>query len=162
MKNARINKIITNDIFLQHCHKIEKAECGREFCGHGMAHFLDVARIAMILNLQERQEVPYDLIYAAALLHDIGRYEQYADKTPHEEASVRIALEILPACGFDDKETAVILLAMQQHRNPQAAKKAGLEGLLYRADKMSRACFACGASAACDWGADKKNGVLRY
>ncbi len=50
------------------------AEEGRRFCHHDMGHFLDVARLAMIFNLQQGLSVSKEMIYAAALLHDIGRW----------------------------------------------------------------------------------------
>lgn len=161
-KSIRINKIIHHDLFILNYRNIEKAEADRRFCRHNMVHFLDVARIAMILNAEEQYGMPYELIYAAALLHDIGRYEQYENGTPHEQASVPIAHEILQDCGFDSKETDVILLAIAEHRNPETADKHNLEGLLYRADKMSRSCFACSAEAECSWKAERKNKELYY
>lgn len=161
-ESGRINEILNHDLFIKNYHKIEEAETDRKFCRHNMVHFLDVARIAMILNLKEQLAIPYELIYAAGLLHDIGRYRQYEDGTPHEQASVPIAREILADCGFDDKETDVILLAIAEHRNPEAADRHNLEGILYRADKMSRSCFVCKAEAECNWKNDKKNRELYY
>lgn len=160
--HIRINQILNHDLFLQNYRKIEEAEKDRKFCKHDMTHFLDVARIAMIMNLEEQHGISYELIYAAALLHDIGRYEQYANGIPHEQASAPIASNILDACGFSDAETAAIVSAILEHRNQEAADRANLEGLLYRADKMSRSCFACAAEAECDWKQDKKNLTLCY
>ncbi|MBQ8592621.1 MAG: HD domain-containing protein [Lachnospiraceae bacterium] len=160
--NKRINEILNHDLFLENYHKIEEAEVDRRFCRHNMVHFLDVARIAMILNLQEQYGVEYEMIYAAALLHDIGRYEQYANGTPHEQASAPIATVILRECGFSNAEIEEIAAAIVEHRNPKVVDKDNLEGLLYRADKMSRSCFACAAEAECDWKQNKKNLMLRY
>ena len=42
-----------------------------------MDHFLDVARIATLMAADEGLARDRDLLYAAALLHDIGRVEQY-------------------------------------------------------------------------------------
>ena len=42
-----------------------------------MGHLLDVARLAWIFNLEANQEISKERIYAAALLHDIGRHIQY-------------------------------------------------------------------------------------
>ena len=41
-----------------------------------------------------------ELIYCAALLHDIGRARQYEDGTPHDEAGAAIAGQILNELGF--------------------------------------------------------------
>lgn len=161
-RRERINRILENRRYRQ-CMKLNaQAEKDRRFCRHNMAHFLDVARIAQILNLREAQCVEEELIYAAALLHDIGRYEQYAEGTPHEKASERLALPILRECGFDKGETDVILQAVGNHRNTEMANKPGLCGLLYRADKLSRSCFACEAEPECNWKHNKKNMHLTW
>lgn len=153
----RINKILNHDLFIKCIEKINAAEADRSFCCHNMVHFLDVARIAYILNLEEDLGIEKELIYGAALLHDIGRHEQYADGIPHELASARIAPKILIECGFNEKETGVIIDAIRLHRTSEIAEEPSLNGILYRADKASRACFACKVEAACDWKQDKKN-----
>lgn len=158
----RRNRILKHDLFLECIAKTESLEVDRKFCHHDMVHFLDVARLAMILNLKEGLGVGEDCIYAAALLHDIGRFRQYEDGTPHEKASAGLAPKILRECGFDDRETDVIIQAIQGHRNPQSASERNLTGLLYRADKMSRSCFCCKAEAECNWKEGKKNMALHY
>ena len=42
--------------------------------------FWNVARLMYIYALEEHLELPKELIYAAALLHDIGRAQQYQYK----------------------------------------------------------------------------------
>lgn len=157
LKRERINKILENDDYIRCIHLNEEAEKDRPFCRHNMMHFLDVARIAQILNLREARQIEDEWIYAAALLHDIGRYEQYAQGTPHETASARLARPILHECGFSHMETEAVLKAIKSHRTEAAADRQGLEGVLYRADKLSRSCFACKAEPACDWKESKKN-----
>ena len=49
----RIDKILNHDLFLRHLKENEKAEIDRQFCCHDMNHFLDVARIGEIINLEE-------------------------------------------------------------------------------------------------------------
>ena len=115
--NDRINRILNHDLFIECINKNEIEEKDRKFCRHNMGHFLDVARLAMIFNLQEQLDIPRDIIYAAALLHDIGRFKQYQDGVPHEKASAALAPEILVDCGYDDKETCVIVTAINNHRN---------------------------------------------
>ena len=73
----RVNNILNNKLYKIYLDKNMEAEEGRRFCHHDMGHFLDVARLAMIFNLQQGLFVPEELIYAAALLHDIGRWKQY-------------------------------------------------------------------------------------
>ena len=67
----RIDKILQNDWFQEYLGKNMAAEAERCFCRHDMVHFLDVARIGMILNLKEGQGIDEEVIYAAGLLHDI-------------------------------------------------------------------------------------------
>lgn len=66
----RVNRILRHEAFRRHMRENEAAEKERIFCRHDMAHFLDVARIAMILNLQQGLGISRDIIYGAALLHD--------------------------------------------------------------------------------------------
>ena len=153
----RVNRILQHEAFQRHMRENEEAERARIFCRHDMAHFLDVARIAMILNLREEAGLSRDMIYGAALLHDIGRHEQYKTGTPHEIASARIAPDILADCGYSQEEMQVIAEAIALHRNSGTAHRHDLAGILYRADKASRACFACKASGQCNWKEDRKN-----
>lgn len=161
-RKNRINRILNHDLFIECLAKNEAEEADRKFCRHNMGHFLDVARLAMIFNLEKQLSIPKDMIYAAALLHDIGRFRQYQDGTPHEQASAALAPKILKDCGYSDEETTVIVEAISQHRNAAVKEKEDLDGLLYRADKMSRSCFACPAEPECNWKADKKNLHLIY
>ena len=161
---VRINQILAHSKYKDYLKRIEEAEKDRIFCGHDLVHFLDVCRLAWILYLEEDKAANLDKewVYAAGLLHDIGRWKQYRDGTPHEQASAELAEDILKDCGFDGRETKLILTAIGNHRNPKVIKEISLSGYLYRADKMSRACFGCKAEAACDWSQEKKNRKLVY
>lgn len=158
----RIDRILNHDLFVYHVEKNRRAETDRPFCRHDMAHFLDVARIAWIMNLEEGAHIGREMIYAVALLHDLGRHIQYEDGTPHERAGGEIALQILRDCGFDDSETGVIVDAIVSHRDMAVSQERTLRGLFCRADKASRPCFSCAAEKLCDWKADKKNLTIRY
>lgn len=162
IKMERIDKILKHDLFIENLEKNETAEADRRFCRHNMVHFLDVARIGWIINLEEELNLPRDMVYAAALLHDIGRHRQYAEGVPHEEASAEIAPVILQECGFRPEETDIITDAILQHRNAETASERNLKGLLYRADKASRACFACAAERDCNWKNGRKNLKISY
>lgn len=156
----RVNKILKDSRYREYVEKNRQAEAERPFCRHDMGHFLDVARIGMILNEKENYGVSKELLYAAALLHDIGRWQQYESGIPHEQASVALAPEILAKCGFNKEESDSILEAVAAHRDACVREKRNLQGLLYRADKLSRACFSCEAEKRCDWKKDKKNLLL--
>jgi putative nucleotidyltransferase with HDIG domain len=152
-----VQKIYEQEAFKLHMEQNKAAEATRIFCKHDLQHCIDVARIATILNLQEGFGVSKELIYATALLHDIGRHLQYENGTPHEEASAKLAPDILAACGFAEEEIGRIVEAIARHRDVTAQTESNLVGLLYRADKASRACYQCVASEACNWSEDKKN-----
>lgn len=158
----RIDRIIVHPQFLDHIETIRAAEEKRIFCRHDMTHFLDVARIGTIISLEEEIGVPRDLIYGAALLHDIGKHLQYKEGIPHEQASAVLAPEILLDCGFSREETWIIRDAILQHRNSEVKSEKNLRGILYRADKASRACFSCPVLAECNWKGDKKNSTILY
>lgn len=153
----RVNKILNHDLYKEYLERNEQAEAERRFCRHNVGHLLDVARIGMLFNLTEAYGLPEELVYAAALLHDIGRFRQYEDGTPHERASAQLAPQILRECGFDDNETDVIIEAIGNHRNAAVLEERNLNGLLYRADKASRACYICAAAQECNWNGRKKN-----
>ena len=158
----RIDKILKNELFLKNLALNEEAEADRLFCRHNMVHFLDVARIARILNAEETYGLDVELIYAAALLHDIGKHMQYSDGIPHEKASAAIAPRILLECGFDSEETVAIIEAILKHRDSEVKSRRDLNGLLYRADKLSRACFSCKMQEECNWKDGKKNLSIKY
>ena len=93
------------------------------------------------------------------MLHDIGKYRQYAEDIPHNLASAEIAekiLEDLPENAFSLEEKREILQAIRGHRCMREDMTA-LERLLYVSDKKSRMCFACSAEPECNWSAEKKN-----
>jgi len=158
----RVDLILGNPKYQEYIDKIKQAEEKRIFCLHNMNHFLDVARIAYIMNLEEDLRISKEVIYATALLHDIGRFQQYEDGTPHEKASALLAPEILAETGFDEQEQAEILRAIGEHRNREVKEEKSLAGIIYRADKASRACFACEAESQCDWEKSKKNMRVNY
>lgn len=153
----RCDKIRKHPSYQQYYTQIEVCEQDRIFCHHDMVHFLDVARIGWIIALEEQIPMEKELLYASALLHDIGRHKQYLEKIPHELASAELAPEILTECGFDKAEQDEIVDAIRNHRNKEVAKEKTLRGVLYRADKKSRDCFCCKAEQECDWSAEKKN-----
>lgn len=158
----RIDRILKHPLFQESLQNNIEAEKDRSFCRHDITHFLDVARIAVIINLEEGLGIDRELIYGAALLHDIGRHRQYTEGIPHEQASAEIAANILQDCGFNLDETSVIISAVLYHRDSDAADEISLRGILYRADKASRPCYVCSAEPDCNWKDSKKNRSIRY
>lgn len=160
----RVNAILAHPLYRECYAKLEELEKDRIFCRHQMTHLLDVARIAYISNMEQGLGIEKEVIYAAALLHDIGKYVQYEDGTPHEQSGEKIASEILGSLSekdaFSDEENRMILTAIRGHRRLREDADV-LEKLLYTSDKASRMCFACPAEGECDWSTEKKNMELK-
>ena len=162
----RISRILSHQKYREHLKKIEVWEKDRVFCKHDKKHFLDVARIAYILYLEEMSshDSKYDtkakvkeFLYAAGLLHDIGRWKEYEEGIEHHLASVQLAEPILKDCSFSPEETEQILSIIKTHRKEVQEEKESLSSIFYRADKLSRECFWCPAEKECNWKKEKKN-----
>lgn len=158
----RIDRILKHETLLYHLNEIRKREVDRKFDKHDLSHLLDVARIGEIINLESSLGLEREIIYAAALLHDIGRDIEYDCGTLHDLASAEIAPQILKDCGFNDSETDLIVDAIRNHGDASVSKENSLRGVLYRADKASRTCFACDVVQECHWSDEKKNWKIRY
>lgn len=160
----KVNAILAHPLYRECYARLEELEKDRIFCRHQMTHLLDVARIAYISNMEQGLGIEKEVIYAAALLHDIGKHVQYEDGTPHEQSGEKIASEILGSLSekdaFSDEENRMILTAIRGHRRLREDADV-LEKLLYTSDKASRMCFACPAEGECDWSTEKKNMELK-
>ena len=126
-----------------------------------MQHFLDVARIMYIMSLENTLDIPKYIIYATALLHDIGRGQEYENGTPHHTSSGIIAENILQQCSYETEEINKILEAIRGHRR-DTEKLNSLSHILYKADKLSRNCAKCNATDNCKWPLEKKNLKITY
>lgn len=155
MKN--IDRIINHPLFIMSMKKIHAYEINREFCCHGIEHSLDVARVAYIANLEQNLGFQKEMIYAAALLHDIGRWRQYAENMPHEEAGAALAADILEDTTFSKEVIGQILAAIGGHREKQEIETDRFAYLLYEADKKSRICWLCEVQEKCYWPETQKN-----
>lgn len=151
---GRYRGILKHKIFLDYLEEIEKLERNRIYCGHSLEHLLAVARIAYIIVLEENKAYSKDVIYAAGLLHDIGRTTQYKNGVSHEFAAIEPASRILKSCGYTEREIKEVTEAISGHRVKQEDK---LAAILYTADKRSRNCYACNASDTCNWPDYKRN-----
>ncbi|MCI8505563.1 MAG: HD domain-containing protein [Lachnospiraceae bacterium] len=153
----RVNRIIQHEIFIKEMKKLNRLERDRMYCRHDIDHLLSVARLAYIAVLEEKLPIRKDVVYGAALLHDIGRASQYETGMPHDKAGALIAETVLTDCGFDEEECVQILEAISGHRSREAAGEKLLSKILYEADKGSRACFVCKAQGSCNWPIERKN-----
>jgi len=156
---SRVDKIFNHPLCKSILSEIELLEKDRIYCLHGFEHAMDVARIAYILALEEYVSLRKDIIYASAILHDLGRAEQYKSDLNHIEESIKIAHQILPECGFCEEEIRNIISAIHSHGEENGE---GLASLLQRADKLSRMCLHCKSIATCKWKRNELNLNILY
>lgn len=159
MKLELTNKILKDHRYRSLVNELEMLEKDRIFCGHDIEHFLNVARIALILCREKGIEADSDIIYAAALLHDIGRVEEYRSGTPHDKASAVIAEDILTGINCPGEMKREIISLISAHRTAESGKTE-LEKVFFCADKKSRLCFCCKAQAECNWPEYKRNNEI--
>lgn len=157
----RLNALIKDELYMECLGKNSFYERDRVFCGHDFNHFLDTARITYIISLEEKLSFTKEIIYAAAILHDIGRFKQYEENIPHNKASYDIAKYLLEKYSFQEEEKTMILDAILSHRVLDKNKNS-LNALLYRGDKLSRMCISCKATKECNWSEEKKNLQIKY
>ncbi|MDI6812129.1 MAG: HD domain-containing protein [Desulfitobacteriaceae bacterium] len=148
----RLNRMIQGEAFREHLVRTQAEEKERIYCKHGMDHLLGVARIAYAYLL-EREEVSSkpqfkELVYAAALLHDLGRWVEYKTGEDHAQASVRLAKPLLIEAGFQVDEVETILDAIMEHRQ-ETGHTSVLARALALADDWARDCGNCSAQGTC-------------
>ena len=159
----RVNAILRHPLFAEKLRLLDTLEAERAFCRHDLTHLLDVARLMWIDVLERGLDLERDVVYAAALLHDLGRAEQIESGIPHEDAGAMLAERILPDAGFTAEETKTVIAAIRGHRGSAPADAREMLGeILYRADKACRLCWCCGVREACNWPEERKNaGIAR-
>lgn len=156
----KVNEILNDIRYKSYLKRLEDLEKDRKFCRHTMEHFLDVARIAYIKVLEDNLSFSKEVIYAIALLHDIGRVIEYEKGIPHHDGSAIIAKEILENSSFTKDEKESIVKAIEAHRKDDSMDK--LSKIIYKSDKISRNCFNCKAIDECYWSDEKKNFDIKY
>ena len=129
----RVQTLLEHPYYRSCLQEIEQLEQDRIYCRHGLPHLLDVARIAALLAADRKAAYPRDVIYTAALLHDLGRLKQYTTGQPHAQAGIAMAKEILKDMAFTQQEQAEILDAVGGHQ--AGAAPDSLTQLLYEADR---------------------------
>ena len=164
----RINGILQHETYQEWLSRNEQAEKDRIFCRHDMDHNLAVARISYLLWLEQGGEQNVKpLFYAAALLHDIGKWQKaFYPQRDHGELSGDLARQLLPDCGFSPMEQKIILQAIYAHSgNDRVAelmdkKEKTFAEIFYLGDKLSRRCWECKGTEECYW--NIKNETILY
>lgn len=153
----RVNLILKNSKYIEYMETISNLERDRIYCRHNISHSLDVARIAMLIAMEEGVEVSREVVYGAALMHDVGR----AAAGDHRKNSAKMAENILNECGFSKEERNIIEEMILCHGNKGIDGEKSLRGIFYRADKLSRPCYMCQAKQSCYWSDESKNLSIR-
>lgn len=167
----RVNRILQHRNYEEFTEKNKQAEAKRVYCRHGSDHGLAVARIAYLyllekyiedrdsfpengannasVRLEESYGVGKESIYAAGILHDIGRWVEYENQEDHALAGARLARPILRDCGFTEGEMEKIVLGISEHRLPPDQTSSILGQALALADDWARDCQSCPSKATC-------------
>lgn len=153
---VRTNRMLSHPLFLEKMEQLEQLEQNRQFCRHGWEHCMDVARGMALLNEERKLGFSKDLLYSLALVHDLGRVEEYRQGIPHEQAGAVLAEQILSDCGYEAEELQKASKAVSGHRTTHTEEEL-LTALLKEADKRTRLCFRCKAREQCKWPGEKMN-----
>lgn len=162
-KTDYINLVLHHSLFADTLKRIGELEADRIYCCHQLEHLLDVARIAWIKYLEDEGKLcrmQKTDMYVCALLHDIGRAQQYEHGVSHVEAGVKLAKQILEDIAYPEKRREEILQAIGMHRKKDEILKSGVRNLSYyivQADHLSRSCFSCKAIDTCKWSKENRN-----
>ncbi len=152
----RLDRIIHHPVFQQELERLEFYEKDRIYCRHNLEHLLAVARTAQILNLERQANIPQDVLYAASLLHDIGRACQYATGQPDRQPGVMLAEKTPKDAAFTPAQPNE-LLDCGQHHHGRPWGGTDLVSILSEADTRSRPCFSCLAAESCKWSMERRN-----
>lgn len=157
----RIEKLKADPLYLECLSNNGLRERDREFCRHDDQHMLLVSQIscqiisetAGFAGFARREGLPgpeeaAEVVRAAGLLHDMGRWKQYDSGENHAPAGARLARGVLKRAGFSPAEIRIITRAILEHR--RAGPGASCLGrVLCLADDLSRPCGSCGARSGC-------------
>ena len=156
------NLILKNAEYKSYIEQNCKADSGRKLCSHNLQHAIDVARVAYIISLENGYGIEKDIVYCAALLHDVAKWMQIQNKElDHAGEGALLAEKILVEIGMDVKVTAAIKDAIIKHRFKDAGA-SNLARVLYDADKSCRLCQQCENIENCPDFADGQQFALKY
>lgn len=158
----QVNRLLAHDTYKSYLQDLKSLESERVYCKHDLQHFLDVARIATIINLKEDYKLNEEDVYLAALLHDVGKTQSYKDASvKHSIASAVLAKPLLQELKIDSKRIEGILYAIEKHNSKDEILEP-LAKVIAKADHLSRQCHACMAYDTCKWPETKKNHGITY
>lgn len=155
-------EIILQDNFYKEClKKNAQKEVDRRFCKHDFAHLSLTSQLTYQLlkeqnllklimeEIKEKDElILKEIVGAAGILHDIGRFVQYETGKDHALEGAKLAYSILKIAKFTPKEIEIIQKAIEEHNKNEKALTV-LGKILCLADDLVRPCFECKAKEDC-------------
>lgn len=156
-----VDKILQHPKFNEYLALNAREEEQRRLCRHDLQHALDVARVAYIISLEKGFPLSKEMIYVAALLHDIAKWKQYREKVDHAPEGAVLAEKILEDIGIRGTEAEMILDAIRSHRR-KGEKGTPLSEVLYAGDKTCRLCIRCEGIGECNRFEHGEQPVLEY
>lgn len=157
----RIRNIRIDPLYIECLSLNALRERDRIFCRHDYRHMLAVSQISYKiiagtagLGLFAEKEglngtaEAAEVIHAAGLLHDIGRWRQYDTGEDHALVGAGKAGEVLERAGFSKKEIKIITRAIREHRQAGPGT-SHLGTVICLADDLSRPCGSCKARQEC-------------
>lgn len=146
----RVNRIVEHPLFQEYSARNALAETQRRFCRHGFDHGLAVARIAyIVLREEDNTSLSKEIIYAAGVLHDQGRWREYETGEDHADIGSELVKPILKDAGYSPEETEIIVQAIREHRRDPESGLSPLGRALAYADDWARDCRSCRSQASC-------------
>lgn len=151
----RVELLVKDPLYKEYLQRNSDEQKDARFCLHDFRHHLDVARITYILVLEQNDLVFFikesglngrlaakEVIYAAGLTHDIGKWYEYRTGIDHASYGAKLGRELLPQAYFNPNEVEIICRAIFEHRNI-SVDMSFLGERLHRADNLSRVCVDC-------------------
>ncbi|HBV99304.1 MAG TPA: phosphohydrolase [Desulfotomaculum sp.] len=171
MVNARVNRgviglgrigAVRKDPFYLDCLLLNgERERDRLFCRHDYRHMVLVSQISWRIIKQtdgleslikteglSGKMSALEVVYAAGLLHDMGRWRQYDTGEDHALAGSAMAGSVLKRAGFSEREAMVVIRAIREHRKALPGQSY-LGRVLCLADDLSRPCRSCNVRLDC-------------
>ena len=168
---ARVNRgvrglgrigVVRKDPFYLDCLSLNgERERDRLFCRHDYRHMVLVSQISCKIIKQTGGlsklikteglngiKPALEVVYAAGLLHDMGRWRQYDTGEDHALAGSVMAGSVLKRAGFSEREAVVITRAIREHRKTLPGQSY-LGRVLCLADDLSRPCGSCSSRLDC-------------
>lgn len=157
----RIGLLLQDSLYNEYLQRNVLEEMEHQFCRHDINHLFAVAQMTFSLMLNnndgeifleetgtDSQAAAKEVIYAAGLLHDIGKWKEYRDGEDSAACSARLSRAILPRALFTPDEIAIICRAIGEQRN--ISKDMSLLGeKLYRGNNLARINSECRCNEEC-------------